>query len=133
MTITRSDTAKPGLRAHEQAVRRPFSDVVSDLRQILGAKLVAYLGGVRETRAVAQWADGSGRTPSDATQQRLRAAFQVAALLREHESAQTVAAWFQGMNPALNDVAPARLLRERDLDEAAPQVLAAARAFVALG
>lgn len=114
-------------------IRASFPDVVSELREILGAQLVAYLGGVGETSTVAQWADGSGRTPSTATQQRLRTAFQVAVLLREHESVQTVAAWFQGMNPALQDVAPARLLRERDLDEVAPQVLAAARSLVALG
>jgi hypothetical protein len=44
-----------------------------------------------------------------------------------------VAAWFQGMNPRLGDVAPARLLREAELDVAGPRVLAAARAFAAEG
>jgi len=43
-----------------------------------------------------------------------------------------VQAWFQGMNPRLDD-APARLLREGDLDHAGPEILAAARAFAAAG
>lgn len=44
-----------------------------------------------------------------------------------------VRAWFRGMNPRLDDVAPARLLREADLDQAGRQVLAAALAFAAEG
>src|SRR5689334_9976494 len=101
MTITRTEGARPGLRAHELSVRLSFPEVVEGLREILGAKLTAYLGAVQETRAVAQWAEQTGRTPSEAIQLRLRAAYQIAALLRERESAQTVAAWFQGMNPEL--------------------------------
>jgi hypothetical protein len=44
-----------------------------------------------------------------------------------------VQAWFQGINPQLDDVPPARLLSEGQLDDAGPQVLAAARAFAAAG
>jgi hypothetical protein len=44
-----------------------------------------------------------------------------------------VQAWFQGMNPQLDDVPPARLLRDGQLDAAGQQVLAAARAFAAAG
>jgi hypothetical protein len=40
-----------------------------------------------------------------------------------------VQAWFQGLNPHLDDRSPARLLREGDLAEVGPMVLAAARAF----
>ena len=48
--------------------------------------------------------------------------------------ADTVAqAWFQGLNPKLEDRSPARLLREGELAEVGPQVLAAARAFAAVG
>lgn len=42
-------------------------------------------------------------------------------------------AWFQGLNPQLDDRSPARLLREGDLDETGPAVLGAARAFLAGG
>jgi hypothetical protein len=81
--------------------------VVRDLRDLLGAKLVAYIGSVKETRAVRQWADGE-RKPSTEVMQRLRTAYHMAALLAERDSRAVVQAWFQGMNP---HVPPARLLR----------------------
>jgi hypothetical protein len=59
--------------------------VVSHLRELIGPRLVAYLGSVRETRAVHQWAD-EDREPSEAVQQRLRLALQVVAMLSEQES-----------------------------------------------
>jgi RecG-like helicase len=121
-----------GIQAHRDSVRLPVPELIRDLRDVLGAKLVAYIGSVKETRAVRQWAEGE-RQPSADTMQRLRTAYHVAALLAETESRQVVQAWFQGMNPQLDDVAPARLLREGSLEEAAPAVLAAARTFVAAG
>ena len=42
-------------------------------------------------------------------------------------------AWFQGLNPQLEDRSPARLLREGDLDAVGPEVIGAARAFLADG
>ena len=35
-----------------------------------------------------------------------------------------------GLNPQLNDWSPARLLREGELDEVGPEIIAAARGFV---
>ncbi|WP_104088031.1 hypothetical protein [Cryobacterium sp. N19] len=125
-------TARPGLRGYEESLRLSPAEIVAGLRETLGAKLVAYLGGVRETRAVREWSEGK-RAPSAEVVQRLRTAFYVMALLRDREAASTVASWFQGMNPELGDVAPARALREQDLATAGPAVLAAARSFVAFG
>lgn len=129
---TPSAVARGDLRAYEDSVRLPAMELVGRLRDLLGAKLVAYLGSVKETRAVRQWADGE-REPSAQTLTRLRMAYRVATLLREKDSAAVVQSWFQGMNPRLDDVAPARLLREGDLEQAGPSVLAAARAFAAAG
>ncbi len=42
------------------------------LRALLGARLVAYLGGVSETRAVRQWADGERSIRDEDDVQRLR-------------------------------------------------------------
>jgi hypothetical protein len=42
-------------------------------------------------------------------------------------------AWFQGLNPILDDRAPALLLREGELADIGPRVLAAARQFAAVG
>jgi hypothetical protein len=121
--------SRPGFSAHTLAVRATFPEVVQALRERLGPRLVAYLGSVRETRAVHQWADGT-REPSDAVQQRLRVALQVAAMLEEQESPRIAQAWMQGLNPQLDDRSPARLLREGDLQEVGPAVIGAARAFV---
>ena len=121
-------TARGGLQAHQDSVRLPAADIVRDLRDLLGARLVAYIGSVKETRAVRQWVEGD-REPSAAVTNRLRIAYHVAALLAERDSPAVVQAWMQGMNPQLDDVAPARLLRDGNLDDVGPAVLAAARAF----
>jgi hypothetical protein len=121
----------PGLGAYERAMRASDADLVGGLREVLGAQLVAYLGSVRETRAVRQWADGE-RVPSTATMTRLRLAFHAAGILAEREHPRVVQAWFTGLNPQLDDASPARLIREApDLDDAGARILAAARSFVA--
>ena len=61
---------------------------------------------------------------------RLRVALQVALPLAEAESPEIAQAWFQGLNPQLDDRSPARLLREGELEEVGPAVIAAARAFL---
>lgn len=131
---TQSTIARGDLRAYEESLRLAAPELVERLRELLGAKLVAYLGSVRETRAVRQWADADDqRTPSTDVLNRLRMAYRIAALLRSKDAAPVVQAWFQGMNPRLDDVAPARLLREGDLEQVGPNILAAARAFAAAG
>lgn len=125
-------TSRPGLAAHTLAVRSTFPEVVTALRELLGPRLVAYLGGVQETRAVHQWADGA-RAPSDAVQQRLRVALQVASMVAEVEGPRIAQAWLQGLNPQLEDRSPARLLREGELQEVGPAVVGAARAFLVGG
>jgi hypothetical protein len=110
-------------------MRASFPELVSELRSVLGARLVAYLGSVKETRAVRQWAEGE-REPSEEVRSRLRVALQVALPLAEADSPEIAQAWFQGLNPQLDDRSPARLLREGELDEVGPAVIAAARAFL---
>lgn len=128
MSIDRETTARPGLQVHDDSIRFGSDTLVSKLREILGAKLVAYIGGVSHTRLVREWANGD-REPSAKIVQRLRVAYHVAGLLNEREGKATVQSWFQGSNPQLDDEAPARLLRVEPLDVVAPRVVAAARAF----
>jgi hypothetical protein len=64
-------------------------------------------------------------------EQRLRLAHQIASLIAEKDNPGVVQAWFQGLNPQLDDRSPARLLRDGELDDAGPKVLTAARAFAA--
>lgn len=123
---------RPGLRAYEDSVRLTLPEVVTKLREILGARLVAYIGNVKSTQPVAAWASGQ-RSPGEVDADRLRLAFQIGGLLRERYSAITVQSWFKGMNPALRDTAPARILREGDPVEVGPDVLAAAKSFAFVG
>lgn len=129
MAITRS---RPDFEAHQVATRAPFAEVARELRELLGAPLTAYVGGVSETRAVRQWAEGD-RTPGERVQRRMRVALQAALALREVDGRGVTQAWFQGLNPQLDDRSPATLLRDGELDEIGPAVLAAARAFLVGG
>lgn len=119
------------LKAYTASVRTEMPELVGALRDVLGAQLVAYIAGVKETRAVRQWAEDDGRRPQPKQEQRLRLAYRVAALLLDQDAPRVVQAWFQGMNPQLDDVAPARFIRETDGDDA--KVLAAAQSFAANG
>ncbi len=125
--------ARPDLAFASAAVRLAPAALVSELRDLLGAKLVAYLGGVKETRAVRQWAEGTREVSGAQDLRRLRVAYQAAKLISARDTPAVVQAWFQGLNPGLQDRSPARVLREGDLDEVGPQVLAAARQFSAVG
>jgi hypothetical protein len=117
------------LLALNQSIRTETADLVSQLRDKLGAQLVAYIAGVGETRAVREWADGE-RTPRAETLRRLRDAYRVTTFLERHESRRTIHAWFQGMNPLLEDRSPARTLRDGSETEATA-VMVAARTLAA--
>ena len=86
---------------------------------------------MKETRAVRQGAEGARGVQGPSDEPRLRLAYQAATLIAERDGPQVAQAWFQGLNPQLQDRSPARLIREGDLDEVGPAVLNAARAFAA--
>lgn len=121
--------ARPDLEVHSYVVRLPFRVAVKELSQLLGRKLTAYIADVTDVRAVTSWEEGE-REPRPHIPPRLQHALVVAKLIALHDDARVAQAWFQGLNPELDDRSPARLLREGELDEVGPQVLAAARAFV---
>lgn len=126
-------TASPHMPYYLDSVRLSAPELVAHLTERLGAKLVAYIGGVRETRAIRQWAEGT-RQPSFETVERIRLAFQAAGMIAEAGNAPSVVqAWFQGMNPQLEDRSPARVIREGDPHAVGPEVLSAARAFARIG
>ncbi|HEY3190542.1 MAG TPA: hypothetical protein VGJ70_23825 [Solirubrobacteraceae bacterium] len=97
------------------------------LQDLLGQRLVAVIAGVADAKAVGKWARRT-RSPHPDAERRLRNAFHVAQLLLTTESAETVRAWFVGLNPELGDRPPADVLAE---DPAG--VLRAARTFLAHG
>ena len=122
---------RPGLLAHRESLSLKFPELVSRLGEAIGRKLTAYVAGVKDTRAVERWISGS--QPYGEVEPRLRLTFQVVRTLLEHDTPEVVQAWLMGVNPELGDRVPLRLLREGDLVVVAPEVLAAARAFIAGG
>lgn len=128
--MTARQAPRPDRSAHERAVRLPLPFVIRELSGLLGGKLVAYVARVRETRTVREWAEGVRVKRAD-VEPRLRMAFRIAQLIAEHDMPSVVRPWFEALNPDLDDRSPARLLREEDVDEVGPQILAAARGFVA--
>jgi hypothetical protein len=124
---------KPDLAAYEDSIRLEPAALVAELRDHLGARLLALIAGVSETRAVHEWASGRRRIRDQQVVARLRLVYQAVQLIVQHDSAAVAQAWLQGLNPKLGDRSPARLLRDGDLAEVGPRVLAAARAFAATG
>ena len=119
---------RPDLSAHREALRLPASKVVEKLVEIVGRKLTAYIGGVKDARAVDRWIAGSA-IYGDA-ESRLRLAFQVARALSEHDPPAVVQAWLTGVNPELGDRVPLRLMRDNEIDAVAPAILSAVRAYI---
>ena len=132
MTIGSEGQSRPIPRMHADSAAPDVAHVVSKLCDILGVKLVAYIGHESGTRAVRDWAAGE-RTPSEGIVQRLHVAYYVAGLLHEREGKATVQSWFRGLNPQLDDNAPAQALRDNPLEIATREVVAAAHAFSAVG
>ena len=123
--------ARPDLAAHEKAVRSSLELVVAQLSAVLGERLVAYIGGVTEARAVREWGSGERAIRDPQVPPRLRLGLQLAAMLSDWgDPPDVVQAWFQGVNPQLDDRVPAQLLREGELSEVGPALLEAARAFL---
>lgn len=111
-------------QAHERATRTQLAQVASDLEAELGQALVAFMTGVSDRKTVGRWARGE-RRPRREAEERLRCAYQVWQILRADEDADTTRSWFFGMNPELDDEAPARAIARGDFRGA----IAAARDF----
>lgn len=135
---TEVDTAEKQLRraasqkiAHREATKA-FTKSVESLVEFVGAPLTAYLANVNETRAVRQWMTGD-RVPHPATQSKLQLALQVAFFLQQEGEEDVIGAWFQGLNPALDDRTPADLIHAagstEELSAIGRRILAAAREF----
>lgn len=112
---------------HARTTRLELRELVRSLQEVLGQRMLAVIAGVSDVKAVGKWARGE-RAPHPDAERRLRDAFQITQLLRQYESAETIRAWFTGMNPDLDDQAPILMFGEHAHD-----VLLAARNFLANG
>lgn len=118
--VTRSRIARPEHRHIDQSL----ADIASVLQEHLGQKLTAHMAGLADPKAIGKIARGA-RSPREEAEKRLRAAYRVLTILLDDESAHTVRAWFIGMNPQLDDDAPADAIRDGRLKD----VLAAVRSY----
>lgn len=116
-------TTDPGPEASEP------SAITAYLKEQLGADLTAYLAGVDEAELIEHWALGR-REPSPLSLGRLRAGYQAARHIVRAYGGETAQSWFSGMNPWLEDEAPAYVLRHSDHDETWESVVGAAEEFV---
>ena len=100
------------LESHDHVMGLPVAGVVKELTELLGATTVAVIGGVAETRAVQQWANGE-REPQ--RPHLLRFALQVGLMISTFSNPEAARSWFHGSNPRLDDKVPMLLLAEKPL------------------
>ncbi|MGH2532605.1 MAG: XRE family transcriptional regulator [Thermomicrobiales bacterium] len=117
-------------RVHARTIRASTSEMAAFLQDLVGQKLTAVMAGIDDPKAVGKWARGERQPRGDAAR-RLRDAFQVATLLTLGESAETAQVWLMGMNPHLDDQAPATVFAE--YPDGGARAMRAARAFLAHG
>lgn len=122
------DTVLDGGDAFNSAMSLSTPDVVERLVDLLGATTVAEIGGVKETRAVAQWATGE-REPQ--RPHVLRFALQLALMISTLSTRDLARAWFHGSNPELEDATPLALLRDTALESTQVPLMIAVRSFAA--
>lgn len=112
----RVDTSDPDLSEH-----------VAYLCRLFGQVLTAAIAGVEDARLVEAWSHGAPVERPD-SRRRLQTAYDVARLLDESLSDQSVRGWFMGMNPDLHDRSPIEALSDDP-----ERVLQAADDFLAHG
>jgi hypothetical protein len=117
-------------RAHERAVRASTAEMAVFLQELVGQKVTAMMAGIDDPKAVGKWARGEREPRGDAAR-RLRESFHIATLLSLGESPQTARAWLMGMNPHLEDRAPAAVIAS--FDDGGVRAMRAARTFLAHG
>ncbi len=114
---------------HAQALRVSPHEAVDALYRLLTGKITAYMVGVKDVRTLTRWVSGEVSEIRVEHEIRLRAAYEIATLLLRFDAPETVRAWFIGMNPELDAVAPIEVIRQDRPQDA----LGAARAFIANG
>jgi len=85
------------------------ADAVARLVDILGARLVAVITNVKQTRTVREWIEG--REPLGNRTQILQFALEIASAIKSRYDETVAQSWFQGLNHHLLDEAPALVLK----------------------
>lgn len=116
-------------QTHQQAVRAGTREAARAVLDVLGGALAAYVLGVQDRKTVQRWAAGTVQSIRPEYEVTLRGVYEIIVLLSRFEGPATIRAWFLGMAPELDDMAPARAVHDGQL----PRAMNAARAFIAHG
>jgi hypothetical protein len=111
--------------AHRAATQMDSADLVADLQETLGQKIVAFAIGDRHPKTVGRYARGE-RTPDGPTIGKLVDLQIIVGILRQGMRDESVKAWMMGKNPRLKGKAPIEAVHE----DHAYEVMGAAKAFV---
>jgi hypothetical protein len=111
------------------AVLAETAELASFLQEHLGQRLTAYLAGLKDAKAVGQWARGRVEPPA-ITRERLRAAFYATSLFVLRYGDEAAQGWFFGANSSLDDRAPAAVLRDAETPDELALIVPLARAFL---
>ncbi len=101
------------------------SQLVSELQELLGQKLVAFAVGDRHPKTIGRYARGE-REPEATTLGRLVDLYTVVGILRSGMRDHAIKAWMMGINPRLEGRAPIEAIHEGRVYD----VMGAAKAFV---
>ncbi len=121
---THVPTSQARTSAHNNAIQISSQDIASELARVLGRQLLGIIVD-KGARTIQRWIAGDN-TPGTEDERKLRNAYQVYQVLSNVEGEHTIRAWFMGMNPQLEDEAPAEALAA----DRPREVMSAARAFV---
>lgn len=105
------------------------ADLARYLQATLGQRTVAYVAGLRDPKAIGQWAARRAEPKSGMVKTRLRYAYEITRLITDSYGAETATAWLLGSNTRLDDVAPAYVLRHAVEIDDLRFLVPAARAF----
>lgn len=104
-------------QAFTDAMRLEIHDVVAQLIEGLGVKMVAAMTNKKNEQTVSAWAAGTTK-PHASTGERLRDILQIFLLIRTVDSVHTTRAWFVGKNPNLDYRAPALAIADGQIHDA---------------
>ena len=123
--LRRSRSESQTIPEPAQAPQPSVAEISCYLQDALGPRLTAVSVGVSDAREIVRWANGESQPDADIAQ-RLHNVYAIVQLLLQVETPQAVRAWFLGMNPELDDSAPAlKLADEPELVEQAARTLVA--------
>ena len=114
---------------YEESLKLEVRDLVSKLVGMIGKTLTAYIAAVPDANIVDAWRSQDDR-PSPEVEAKLRFAYRVAKDIAQRYSPGVAQAWLQGVNPELDDRVALRLIREGELIQVQPDILAAKSLFL---